>query len=281
MLTVISLGLAILVVTIPEDHSPEASDQSRPTWRFSEDARRYSWEESQYGPKAIPRRVGQLERSERRISAGLAEHIDHIELKDRPFGEFIESYLKDSNGLPITVDWKNLAANAAPINPDTPVTVDIWDATVGQVLDEVLMHLSEGAASEDEELDYFVLRGRIHVSTRGRFDRKILTRVYDLAQLGTGAPHYRDSPEVGIPQMEYGIPGDSAPVTERLRLAGTSTDVQRNFEGLREQLIHLMTEVRPSTWKENGGRGSISIFGTKLVVRQSPAMHELIGGKWW
>jgi len=43
----------------------------------------------------------------------------------------------------------------------------------------------------------------------------------------------------------------------------------------------MLKDFQPDTWKEHGGRGTISIMGNELMIRQTCEMHELIGGKWW
>ncbi len=55
-----------------------------------------------------------------------------------------------------------------------------------------------------------------------------------------------------------------------------------DFQGLREekleQLLELIKKIKPESWKENGGLGTIAEFHGKLMISQTIEMHETIGG---
>lgn len=55
-----------------------------------------------------------------------------------------------------------------------------------------------------------------------------------------------------------------------------------DFQGLREekleQLLELIKKIKPDSWKENGGLGTIAEFHGKLMISQTIEMHETIGG---
>lgn len=55
-----------------------------------------------------------------------------------------------------------------------------------------------------------------------------------------------------------------------------------DFAGLREekleQLLELIKKIKPDSWRENGGLGTIAEFHGKLMISQTIEMHETIGG---
>ena len=55
-----------------------------------------------------------------------------------------------------------------------------------------------------------------------------------------------------------------------------------DFEGMREEelakLVNLLKQVRPQSWQEGGGRGTITPFSDKLIISQTIELHEIIGG---
>ena len=149
------------------------------------------------------------------------------------------------------------------------------------MLDDLLAQLSEQAQVDEDFLTYYVLDGKVKVSTRGEFDKLIVTRIYNISFVGRGKPHFVDAPELGLNRR---IPFDLAEPPPDPNLppqAGTSRNPRRNFQELRDELIRLLKEFRPDSWKDRGGKGTISIMGNDLMIRQSCEMHELIGGKWW
>ena len=45
-----------------------------------------------------------------------------------------------------------------------------------------------------------------------------------------------------------------------------------------EKLVNLLKQVRPQSWDEGGGSGTITPFSDKLVISQTIELHEIIGG---
>ena len=58
---------------------------------------------------------------------------------------------------------------------------------------------------------------------------------------------------------------------------------QIDFEGRREEqlekLIELIKKIKPLTWQDSGGKGTIAEFRGKLMISQTIEMHEIIGGR--
>ncbi len=60
---------------------------------------------------------------------------------------------------------------------------------------------------------------------------------------------------------------------------GGYIDFEEEREERQEKLLELLKQVRPETWDDAGGRGTISTFGGKIVITQTLEMHEIIGGR--
>ncbi|MBN1511450.1 MAG: hypothetical protein JXB13_05500, partial [Phycisphaerae bacterium] len=103
----------------------------------------------------------------------LKTRIDAIDWEDRTFGDVIE-WLESLASVNVVVSWREL--EAVGIDRDTPVTLRLRDATVASILTTVLEQLGEG--------DTVRWRGQgdtLKISTREAFNRKLHTRVYDVA----------------------------------------------------------------------------------------------------
>ncbi len=250
-----------------------------PTLRFFGDA--YSWSQVFYGAMPRPRKMSRLEKRARQTSDALARVLAFAKFEDERFEDVLDDFFTGQYGLEVVVDWAALAACSAKVTRDSKVNLDVDRASVEEVLEEVLERLSEPAQVEEDILTFFVLDGKVKVSTRGAFDKLIVTRIYNISFLGRGTPHFVDAPELGFYRR---VPLDLAERAPNLNLSpqsGTSRNPRRNFEELRDELIHMLKDFRPESWKEHAGRGTISIMGNELMIRQTCEMHELIGGKWW
>ena len=241
----------------------------------------YSWDQVFYGPLPRPRKMSKLVERARQTSNALARGLGIVLLEDQPFGEIIDDYFGRQHQLEVVVDWPALAAASAKVTPDSTVNVNLSRGTLEDVLADVLEDLSGAASDEDDILSFYVLDGRVKISTRGEFAKLIVTRIYNISHLARGTPYFFDAPTLGLNRR---IPSDLAEPPPYLNLpaqAGRSRNPRRNFEELRDELMRLLKEFRPETWKDNGGRGTISVMGNALMIRQTAEVHEFIGGRWW
>lgn len=284
--TLVLLTLSLAVETASGQQSisvsaPAQQPAQNSILQYFSSSRSYDWDQVFFGPRPRPRKMSKMQEHARHTSEALTRGLGVAVFEDVPFGEVLEDFFLGQHGLEIKVDWDALAASSGHVTRDSKVNLDVGHTTVEGVLEEVLDQLSEQAQAEEDLLAFYVFEGKVKVSTRGAYDKLIVTRVYNISFIGRGTPHYIDAPELGINRR---IPFDlieSPPDPNLPPQAGTSRNPRRNFQELREQLIAMLKDFQPDTWKEHGGRGTISIMGNELMIRQTCEMHELIGGKWW
>ncbi len=283
------LFLAVMLLALQAEAGQKANQTPRstpstpvgPMLRFFGGDDAYSWSQVFYGAMPRPRKMSRLEKRARQTSNALARVLAFAKFEDQRFEDVLDDFFTGQHGLEVVVDWAALAACSAKVTRDSKVNLDVARASVEEVLEEVLERLSEPAQVEEDMLTFFVLDGKARVSTRGAFDKLMVTRIYNISFLGRGTPHFVDAPELGFIRR---LPLDLAERPPNLNLppqAGTSRNPRRNFEELRDELILMLKAFRPETWKEHAGRGTISIMGNELMIRQTCEMQELIGGKWW
>ncbi len=118
----------------------------------------------------------------------LKMRVDAIDWEDRTFGDVIE-WLEGLAPVNVVVSWREM--EAVGIDRDTPLTLRMRDATVASILTTVLEQLGEG--------DTVRWRGQgntLKISTREAFNRKMHTRVYDVADLVFPVPDF-PTPNIG------------------------------------------------------------------------------------
>lgn len=196
----------------------------------------------------------------------------------------------------IMVKWKTIEQTGA-VDRARPVSLQLEDLTVGEVLDMILDQASLPAATLDQELTYHVFDGLLIISTRGDFDQTVVTRTYPVAHLlnrvtlNELAPYLAIGNQVSVggatgAQVAPGsaaLGGGSRPIHSGVVFGpgdpGTRMpDFDEEHAEELANLIELLQSIRPETWKGNGGRGSIDAFGDRLVISQTIEMHEIIGG---
>jgi len=123
---------------------------------------------------------------------------------EMPFSEAID-ILRNSTLPPlnIAVLWKDLQENA-DIYRETPIGMNgLSKVPLRTHLKVLLMSVSAGGV---EKLGYVVDDGVIIIATRGSLPRKMVTRIYDIADLVSEPANYRLMPGFGMPFGFGGMP---------------------------------------------------------------------------
>ena len=225
----------------------------------------------------------------------LNARIDEVQFDDESledaFAWFREQGLKN-----IIVRWKVLD-QVGEIGKDTPITLSLQDVTLGEALDLVLDLISDAASTDQDRLTYHVINGMLKISSRADFDRHVYTRTYYVEDLLYPISLNELLPFLQIGQS-YAYVSELDPVvasgaaaqepiidvidTGSFHGPGDPGYGRPDFKGIREEelakLVNLLKQVRPQSWQEGGGRGTITPFSDKLVISQTIEMHEIVGG---
>ena len=177
---------------------------------------------------------------------------------DTPFEEAIET-IRTSVGPPlkIVVRWKDLEENAY-VERDTVIGMQgLNGIKVGKGLKELLNSVSGGVTT----IDFAVEDGIITIATTGSLPARLVTHVYDISEL-IGAPA-----DFRTDLQSTNVTGGAGTVEE------TATIVAQNAAIL---LQMIQETIAPMSWLVNGGEGTISLNGNRLVISQTPQIHEQI-----
>ncbi|MCX5634123.1 MAG: hypothetical protein NTW93_10690 [Phycisphaerae bacterium] len=182
---------------------------------------------------------------------------------DTPFNEAIDTIRTSIDPpLKIIVRWKDLEENAY-IEADTVIGMQgLSGIPLGKALKELLDTISGSATP----IDFAVEDGIITIATTGVLPAKLVTRVYDITEVVDLKADFR----TGV-----WTPGEatSAPTTE------TTTQVELDQERLDNATIviqMIQESIEPMSWLLNGGQGTISFQSSRLIISQTPKIHEQI-----
>ncbi|MCD4831579.1 MAG: hypothetical protein K8R02_07225 [Anaerohalosphaeraceae bacterium] len=166
--------------------------------------------------------------------------------------------------LKITVRWRDLEENGY-IEPDTVIgTRGINGISLGKGLKELLDSVSGGIV----KIDYAVEDGVITIATKESLPAQLVPRPYDITELiGTPASFSAEMDTVSDTLDSGGGSGSGSGVEidSQERLATSGAIVQM-----------IEDTIEPDSWFVNGGDGTISVHGNKLVILQTPQIHEKI-----
>ena len=170
-----------------------------------------------------------------KIQAALDKQLPEAKFDNVPLSDVVD-FLRDVTGANLVVQWKRL--EQAGVARDTPVTLRVQDVALKDVLNLVLRE-------EDAGLGYRVENGVIVIDVLNQPERptKMVTRAYDVREL--------------LPQQKDG------------NLFGGD----QGGDAIKELMATIYETVSPESWKQNGGPGALSMFGTKLVITTTDPVH--------
>lgn len=220
-------------------------------------------------------------RSASSIRAVLDKPVPELDWDELTLESVVE-WLRDQGPINVVVQWRALEAEG--IGPDTPVTLSVRNATVGEVLNDTLDYLPEGG-----EVRYRGIGSTLRISTKADFNRKMYVRVYDVADLLTKVENFRDGPEIDLAQQQGGGGGGGGGNigTSTGKIFGNSDSEEEDDEEqdevdkmrLDELIALIQASIEPDSWElTRAGPGTIVGFNRSVVVRNSIEVHEQLGG---
>ncbi len=193
-----------------------------------------------------------------------------VELNNNAFEDVI-GFISSTARVDIDVDWDSLADIG--VDPDTPVTLRLRNATLETVLDRVVQRVSDRTLPAG----WAVQDGIITIASDEVLRRNTVLEIYDIRDLLFVVPRFDDAPEFDLSsalQSSQGG-GGSSPFQSG---GGQQDDLP--FEDRVNQIVNLIqTTVDPNGWVDNGGEtSSISQLNGNFVITTTPRNHRSIIG---
>jgi len=207
-----------------------------------------------------------------------------LKFDSTPLSDAIET-MRKLTGINIHVNWK--ALEAEQITRDTPITLNVTNVTVSKALDLILSE-----ASPDEKLSYTIDHGVLEVTTQELADKKLVARVYNVADLLVVFPQV-NVPQANLSNLQQssgnsggssgggGGGGSSSSLFSNTQSnTNSTTDTKAQQKQIADDLVNLIkTTIRPEIWSDNGGPATIGFFNGQLLIRAPLSVHEAIAGR--
>lgn len=185
--------------------------------------------------------------------------IPKAEFDEVPLDEFVD-WLSRETKVNVVVRWKLL--ERAGIERTAPITLSVRDSSIAAILQAVLKQAAAGHA----ELGFRATDNIITLSTRTDLNRLLVTATYDVKDLLVLVPDFESMRPDGI----------GLGLQQRETLRGSVKDADAAVVELIEVIVMA---VYPDSWRVNGGLGTISHFRGRLVVRNTPEVHQALRGQ--
>lgn len=249
--------------------------------------------------RKTPRRTTLQERTGGRDL--LQRYVDKVEWTDATFAEVLD-WLRDQAEDRVNIIVRTTQLQAEGVDAEKPVTLSLRNTTVGVVLQEVVDQLAE-----DGLVRFRAIGDTLRISTKTDFERKMETRVYNVADLSMTPPDFgRGAPTVDLQAAgrqggSQGASGGGGGGGQGIFGGGTtssSQDLEEKKDEVKLQLEQIRNVIRntiakdtwaadtggssssgSSTFVGGTGNGRIEIFNNRsLVVTNTIEVHEEIAG---
>ena len=263
-----------------EAQGPESVEQSAQTGTDSKEV-------TDQDAEATPARRARRPRA-RTTRQLLSARLSRVAFEEAPL-ELVFEQLGHYLGIHVVVQWQVLEAEG--VERDTPITMRVRNLRFSQILWLVM-----NEASPDVKLGYRATPNLIIVTTKADIEREMVVQVYDVRdliatvpyQVGFSAGGVRDVVTATGPRMVNSVPTFQTQqvTTGGVRLFTRGNDEEDFRQELRDgpdrnmqELIDVIVNtIEPDTWAVNGGVGAIRPFKGQLIIRNSPLVHQKIGG---
>ena len=210
----------------------------------------------------------------------LNKRVASVDWSETTFEDVLD-WLKDQGDgqINIVARWSPLGQER--VTPETPITLQLRDVRIADVLTELMDLLSE-----DGEVRFHGWDNVLKVSTREDFDRTMFVRVYDVSDLLFRVPNFGQSaPQIDLQQTRQSGQGGGSGQSV---FSGGSSGGQENEDSgqqaeqrMEKKLEELRDSVRallaPDSWSP-AGRNHIEIVNNTIVVVATIEIHEAIAG---
>lgn len=217
----------------------------------------------------------------------LLRRVDRVDWNENTFEEVLD-WLRDLAEDRVNVIPRWSALSLEGVDQEKPVTLQLRNVSVSEVLDEVLNQVAE-----EGKLTYRAIGHNLRISTRQDFERKMEVRVYNVSDLLFRAPDFgEDAPTIDLNQAGRGGGGGGGGGGQSVFSGsggGGQQELAEEEAELRERLDQLRTIIRktiaPESWAPEGsntvgtGIGQVENFNDRaIVVYNTIEVHEQIAG---
>lgn len=221
-------------------------------------------------PNPVPPKPAQQKKTPLKDQV-LAQRVAEARFENTPLEQVMEWVARQTQ-LNVSVRWNVL--RDAGVNRDTPVSVQASNLRMTQILWLVMGE----AGGTDTRLAYRASDNVLVLSTADDLNKEVITKVYDIADLLISLPRAPRNSPVDFTRGLGPCGGSSGCSVESRSDESDEDRPEDTTLQVRKLIAAIQETIEPDTWRDNGGVGSIVAFRHALIVRNTVAVHQLLGG---
>ncbi|MCC7292062.1 MAG: hypothetical protein IT449_08390 [Phycisphaerales bacterium] len=206
----------------------------------------------------------------------LRQSVDEVRWDDVALEDALD-WLSQRGRVNVLPDWK--ALGEVGVSADTLVSIRLRRVRVADVLDALV-----DALAPDGAVTYQGQANILRLSTRQGFERRMIVRVYDAADLTVRIPRFRGAPSIEMVAQSSSSSGGGSLMSRASGDAGAESESGDSEDPTADPAMNALADliedvIEPASWDTYGGSGRIRVLGGRLVVRNTAEVHEQIGGR--
>lgn len=211
--------------------------------------------------------------SDRAVLAKLRDTRMPVDLKENAF-EDVVAFMGQTAQIDIDVDWESLADIG--VDPDTPVSLRLRDATVETMLDRVVAKVSD----PDLPAGWAIQDGIVTIASDEVLRKNTVLEIYDIRDLLFVVPRFDNAPEFDLSSalQSSGGGGGGGGSSPFQNANDDGEDI--NLEDRVQEIVDLIqSNIDPDGWVDLGGdTSSITQLNGNFVITTTPRNHRAIIG---
>jgi hypothetical protein len=199
-----------------------------------------------------------------------------LDVTEQPVSDIFR-FLADVTGAdlePIYMDQDSFEG----IDPDTAITIKATNMPAITLLERVLARVQQAERPASGYTWQFTDTGSIEFGPKSALNRTQVVELYDISDLMFTVPRFDEAPEFDLSsalQSSQGGGGGNSP----FQTQGQQQDDDDAEDRVTRLVQIIENTVEPDQWVSLGGDGgSITFYGTSLVITAPDYMHRQING---
>ncbi|UCG32396.1 MAG: hypothetical protein JSU68_12110 [Phycisphaerales bacterium] len=207
------------------------------------------------------------------IQKWLNQNVESVSFDEELFEDVIRWLRERPGEVNIVVEWNVM--EGLGVDREMPITLELKNVPLSKVLQLVLKQ-----AGVDVPLGY---RGEENILTitleeELNAPRNFVIRTYQVTDLVRTFINFDNPPSIRLSNLQQTTSGGGA-ASSNLFADDDDDEQDEELEERVQAIIDMLVEtIEPETWSQNGGQGTATAVRDVIIINNSIAVHEKIGG---
>jgi hypothetical protein len=207
------------------------------------------------------------------IGKWLNQNIESVSFDEELLEDVIRWFREQPGEVNIVVEW--IVMEGLGVDREMPITLELKNVPLRKVLELVLKQ-----AGMDVPLGYRGEDNILTITLEEELDapKNFVIRTYQVTDLVRTFVNFDQAPSIRLSNLQQTTSGGGA-ASSNLFADDDDDEQDEELEERVQDIIDMLVEtVEPESWSQNGGQGTATAVRDVIIVNNSIAVHEKIGG---